>query len=61
MNSIDARLNPLEVILVREDLERRGYTTYNLALGNDCIWAQLNQFNLYYVFQNCKIVEVQTD
>jgi len=61
MKRIDPSLNPLEVMMVCEDLEKRGYTLYDLVPGNNCIWAQLHQFNLYYIFQNSKILDVQTD
>lgn len=61
MKQIDPSLNPLDVLLVSEDLEKRGYTRYSLVPGNECIWAQLYQFNLYYILNNSKIVDVQTD
>ena len=61
MNRIDPSLNPLEVMLVCEDLERRGRTMYNLVPGNQCIWAQCHQLNLYYIFRDSKIVDIQID
>jgi hypothetical protein len=54
-------LNPLEVILVADDMARKGITHYTMARGNDCIWVYYGQMNLYYIFNSGKIVDIQID
>lgn len=58
-------LNPFEVMQVRIDLEEKGITNYKLAQGNDCIWVQAGSssvpLNLYYIFRNGAIADVQVD
>ena len=59
--SIHPALNPLEVILVEEDMARKGVTHYTMTQGNDCIWVYYGQMNLYYIFKEGKIADVQID
>ena len=54
-------LNPLEVILVEEDMARKGVKHYTMTRGNDCIWVYYGSMNLYYIFRNGKIADVQID
>ena len=64
-NTIEIRdqehLNPLEVILVADDMERKGIKHYTMARGNDCIWVYYGALNLYYIFRGGKILTVQVD
>jgi type VI protein secretion system component VasA len=61
MIEIHPNLNPLEVILVNEELERRGIRSYTLLPGNDCIWAHYNLVNEYYIFRDGRLVDIQVD
>ena len=56
-------LNPLEVILVEEYMTRvfPKVTHYTMTHGNDCIWVYYSHMNLYFIFRNGKIVDVQID
>ena len=54
-------LNPIEVMQVQIDLEKRGIKNYNMQAGNDCIWVNYGSVNCYYVFRNGEIADVQID
>ena len=54
-------LNPIEVMQVQIDLEKRGVKHYTLQSGNDCIWVRYGLVNCYYIFRDGKIVDVQVD
>ena len=54
-------MNEFEVILVQDDLAKKGVENYNLYPGNNCIWVQYHQVNCYYIFREGKIVDVQYD
>jgi hypothetical protein len=64
-NAVEIRdqehLNPLEVILVADDMARKGIKHYTMARGNDCIWVYYGQMNLYYIFRDGKLVDIQID
>jgi hypothetical protein len=59
--SIHPDLNPLEVILVEEDMARKGITNYTMTKGNDCIWVYYSFMNLYYIFKEGRIHDIQID
>ncbi len=59
MISIHPRLNPLEVLIVAEELKKKGITSYTLTEGNDCIWAYYGRINEYYIFSQGQLVDVQ--
>ncbi len=61
MVSIHPRLNPLEVMIVCEELKRKGIEHYTLTEGNDCIWAYYGRINEYYIFRDGRLVDVQID
>lgn len=61
MISIHPALNPLEVILVEEDMAKKGITSYTMTLGNDCIWVYYSFMNLYYIFKEGRIHDIQID
>lgn len=61
MLKIHPELNPLEVFLVEDDMSRKGITHYTMAKGNDCIWVYYGSMNLYYIFKNGKIHDIQID
>ena len=54
-------LNPIEVMQVQIDLERKGIVNYNMHPGNDCIWVNYGSVNCYYIFRNGEIADVQID
>jgi len=59
--SIHPDLNPLEVILVEEDMARKGVTHYTMTKGNNCIWVYYSFMNLYYIFKEGRIHDIQID
>lgn len=61
--TIKPTLNPLEVILVEEYMTRvfPKVTHYTMTEGNDCIWVYYSYMNLYFIFRNGKIADVQID
>lgn len=59
--SIHPDLNPLEVILVEEDMARKGITHYTMTKGNNCIWVYYSFMNLYYIFKEGRIHDIQID
>jgi len=61
MNTINPKLNPLEVIIVCEELKKKGITHYTLTEGNNCIWAYYGRINEYYIFRDGRLVDVQID
>jgi hypothetical protein len=61
--TINPALNPLEVIIV-EDYMKEHYpkvTHYTMTLGNGCIWVYYSYMNLYFIFRDGKIVDIQID
>ena len=42
-------------------MARKGITHYTMAKGNDCIWVYYGLMNLYYIFKNGKIHDIQID
>ena len=64
--TIARTLNPLEVILVEEYMTRvfPKVTHYTMTHGNDCIWVYWGStvpMNLYFIFRDGRIVDVQID
>jgi hypothetical protein len=61
--TIHPNLNPLEVILVEEYMTRQWpkVTHYTMTEGNQCVWVYYSNMNLYFVFRDGKVVDVQID
>lgn len=61
--SIHPRLNPLEVILVEEHMSKNSPNVahYTMTEGNDCIWVYYGSMNLYYIFKDGRIHDIQID
>ena len=61
--SIHPNLNPLEVILVEDYMTRHWprVTHYTMTQGNECIWVYYSNMNLYFVFRDGQVVDVQID
>ena len=58
---ITEMLNPIEVMQVQIDLERKGIKYYEMRAGNDCIWVNYGLVNCYYIFCDGKISDIQFD
>jgi hypothetical protein len=61
MISINPKLNPLEVIVVCEELKKKGIEHYTLTEGNNCVWAYYGYINEYYIFSKGRLVDIQID
>ncbi len=61
MITINPKLNPLEVIVVCEELKNKGVEHYTLTEGNNCIWAYYGNINEYYIFSKGRLVDIQID
>lgn len=61
MNRIDPSLNPLEVLVVAQHLERRGVRQYDMRPGRDCVWVSYNRLETYWIFEDGKLVDIQVD
>ena len=61
--TIKPTLNPLEVILVEEYMTRvfPKVTHYTMTEGNGCIWVYYGSMNLYFIFRDGRLVDVQID
>ena len=57
----DPTLNPLELLLVAEDLDHKGVGYATATRGNDCIYVYYGVINSYYIFRNGKIADIQYD
>jgi len=60
---IHPELNPLEVMLVEDNMSKIAplVTHYTMTKGNDCIWVFYDQHNLYYIFKEGRIHDIQID
>jgi hypothetical protein len=54
-------MNPIEVMQVQIDLEKKGIKHYDMRPGNDCIWVSYGMIECYYIFRDGKIADVQID
>ena len=61
--TIDPSLDPIEVNLVQEYMTKvyPNVTFYTMTKGNDCIWLYYSHMNMYFIFHNGKIHDVQID
>jgi hypothetical protein len=61
--SIHPALNPLEVILVEDWMTANHpkVTAYTMTQGNGCIWVYYSYMNLYFIFREGKIHDIQID
>jgi hypothetical protein len=61
--TINPSLNPLEVILV-EDYMKKNHpkvTHYTMTEGNKCVWVYYSFINMYFIFRDGKLVDIQID
>ena len=61
IKKVGIEMNEFEVILVHEDLHRKGIKDYTMRPGNDCIWVSYGLVDCYYIFREGRIVDVQYD
>ena len=55
-------INEFELIVACDHFERTIPTTsYNVYPGNNCVWISAGSLNLYYIFRDGKIADVQYD
>jgi hypothetical protein len=54
-------MNSLEVLLVQDDLQKKGIEHYTMRPGNDCIWVSYGLVDCYYIFREGRIVDIQVD
>jgi hypothetical protein len=54
-------LNSFEVLLVQEDMQKHGVEHYEMRPGNNCIWVHFGLVNMYYIFRDGKIFDIQVD
>ena len=55
-------LNEFEMIQVGEYMEKNEPDVhYTMAQGNDCIWVYYSFMNLYFIFRDGKIADIQID
>ena len=55
-------LNEFEVLLVADYMEQKYPNVYyTMAPGNECIWVYYQSINMYFVFRDGKIVDIQVD
>ena len=61
--TIKPSLNPLEVIQVEDYMSKNHprVTHYTMTEGNDCIWVYYGNINLYYIFREGRIHDIQID
>lgn len=56
------RLNEFEMIQVGEYMDKHyPDMLYTMTEGNNCIWVYWSNMNLYFIFREGKIVDVQID
>jgi hypothetical protein len=65
MTRIDPSLDTFQILLVTDDLIKKGYQDWNLSPGNDCVWASIRGkgcwLDFYYIFRDGKICDIQID
>lgn len=61
MIRIDPTLNSLEVMIIAEELQKRGVTSYDMRPGNDCVWVSSNRLETYWIFREGRLADIQID
>ena len=58
-------VNAFERMVIVEDMRTRGYVSYEMRHGNDCVWVSVPRggfsLEMYYIFRDGKLVDVQVD
>ena len=58
---VDKDVDPLELMVVYDDLKSRGVEHATIYKGNNCIWAHYGLVDAYYIFKNFELVDIQFD
>ena len=53
--------NEFELILIQEDLRKKGIINYKVLPGNDAVWVYYGLVNSYYIFRDGQIADIQID
>ncbi len=65
MIEVRGNVNELELIVVLEELKKRGTEWATIRPGNNCIWVSTGSasipINEYFIFHGGKLVDVQID
>lgn len=66
MNKVEVhradQMNEFEMLLVQDYMEKHHPNVfYTMTPGNECIWVYYGQMNLYFIFRNGKIADIQID
>ena len=60
--SMPELLNEVEVLIVAEYMEKNHPNAhYTMTPGNKCIWVYYGSINMYFIFREGKIVDIQID
>jgi hypothetical protein len=58
-------VNAFERLVIAEDLRQRGYDSFEMRPGNECVWVSVPRggfsLEMYYIFRDGKLVDVQID
>lgn len=55
-------MNEFEMIQVGDYMEQKHPDTlYTMLPGNECIWVYFGHLNLYFIFREGKIADIQID
>ena len=61
INNAD-RMNDFEIILVSDYMEKNYPNVhYTMTPGNACVWVYYSFMNLYFIFRDGKIADIQVD
>ena len=61
LDEAENAMNEFELMLVHEDMLKRGITDYTVQPGNNCLWVSYQRVNAYYIFQDGVVVDIQYD
>jgi len=61
--TVNPAIDPVEVELVKEYMTRvhPNVTVYTMTTGNKCVWVYYSHINMYFIFREGKILDVQID
>ena len=55
-------LNSLEVLQVQDWMNKNNPNIhYDVRSGNQCVWISYGQINIYFIFRDGKIADIQVD
>ena len=56
------KINVFELMLACHDFEKNSNNRpYDVYPGNNCVWISSGGLNLYYIFRDGKIADIQVD